>query len=142
MCIFAGGINKIGLVYCSDGVKAFQRGDTSLVLDEFLVGSLPPEERYDPENMLISMMYESGLPQNNRSKYYDFSVRELNNVYNFGVPGTRIKSVFVFGATLDLEGRYKFMGTQKFNAYHGCSVCYHRYAEGLNKKVTFTGFSF
>ena len=120
-------------------MKAFLRGDTSLVIDEFAIGSLAPEDRYKPENMLIHMMFESRLPNTKRSKYYDFACRELNSLYNLGVPGTRIQSVFVFGATLDLEGRYKFMGTQKFNSYYGCTVCYHRYEQGINKKVTFTG---
>ena len=138
-CLFAGGIRKLGLVYCSDGVKAFQRGDTSLVIDEFFIGSLPPQERYSPENMLVFMMYESCMPQQKRSKYYDYAMRDLNLLYNRGVPDTRIESVFVLGATLDLEGRYKCMGCQKFNAYYGCTVCYHRYVRGLHKKVIFTG---
>ena len=135
----AGGIRKLGLVYCSDGVKAFQRGDTSLVIDEFLIGSLPPRERYSPENMMVFLMYESGMPQKRRIKYYDYSIKELNLLHQRGVPDTCIESVFVLGATLDLEGRYKFMGCQKFNAYYGCTVCYHRYARGLSNKVVFTG---
>ena len=52
-------------------------------------------------------------------------------------PTTR--SVFVFGSTMDLKGRMAFMNMQTELSYYGCSVCTHRFEEGLRKKCHFTG---
>ena len=134
------GIQKIGLLNCSDGVKAYQRGPTSLTLSEFSILSLAPDQRYRPENMIIHMMHPSELKSSRLNKYYDFAVQdELHELYYNGLQGTRIKSVFVFGITLDLEGRYKFFRMQNYNAFYACTICKHRFAKGLGRRVVFTG---
>ena len=86
------------------------------------------------------MMHPSELKSSRLNKYYDFAVQdELRELYYNGLQGTRIRSVFVFGITLDLEGRYKFFRMQNYNAFYACTICNHRFAKGLGCRVVFTG---
>lgn len=85
-------VDKMGLQYSSDGVKAFTNRSKSFTPTEFRILSLPPAERFNPNNMIIHMIHESGLKQLQLAKYYDFAVQhELSDLYKRGLPGTPIK---------------------------------------------------
>ena len=127
--------------------------------------SLSPKERFKPSNMILHMIYETGLKPRQLAKYYDFAVQhELRDLYNRGLPGTQIKyvtchththamlflhthpdylqcdrSVFVFGSTMDLKGRMSFMNLKSETSYYGCCVCTHQFQTGLRTKCHFTG---
>ena len=90
-------VHRIGLLYSSDGVKAFTHRAKSYTPSEFIVLSLPPRERYKPQNMIIHMMYETGLKASHLAKYYDFAVQhELSTLYTKGLRDTQIKWVVCF----------------------------------------------
>ncbi len=94
MTIVSTGIRKLGLLYCVDGVKAFQKGDVSLAPAEFIVLNLPPKDRYCPKNMLLHMLLPTNLHCSRQSKYYDFAVdHELQSLFTIGLPRTRITFV-------------------------------------------------
>ena len=94
LCVvyFAGIVHHMGLLYSSDGVKAFSNRAKSYTPSEYTVLSLPPSERYKPQNMIIHMIYETGLKASHLGKYYDFAVQhELSTLYTEGLRDTPIK---------------------------------------------------
>ena len=105
--------DRIGLLFCIDAIPAFRKkkGELSLMPAEFMILSLPPQVRIKAKYMMLSMLVPASLKAESQKKYFDFlAIAELNYMTTVGLnsPGGRTK-VRVFGATLDLPGRDKFM---------------------------------
>ena len=105
--------DRIGLLFCIDAIPAFRKkkGELSLMPAEFMILNLPPQVRIKPKYMMLSMLVPASLKAESQKKYFDFlSVSELNYMTTVGLdsPGGRTKAK-VFGVTLDLPGRDKFM---------------------------------
>ncbi len=105
--------NRIGLLFCIDAIPAFRKkkGDLSLMPAEFQILNLPPQLRVKPRYTLLSMLVPASLKAASQKKYFDYlTTAELNHMATVGLasPAGRTK-VRVYGVTLDLPGRDKFM---------------------------------
>ena len=128
--------NGIGLLISVDSFNPFDNAK-QLMPCELCVMSLPPSERYKPENMLLYMLIPPHFKANLQSKFFDYVVRrELRPLHLVGVNNLPVRIV---GISLDLRGREKFLSQLNCISYYGCSVCRHRFLPGLATKVTFTG---
>ena len=128
-------ITRLGLLLCLDGFPAFHqkhKGAPSLMPAEFILLSLPPHLRYDPDNMLMWMLIPHNMSARNQLKYFRYiCLTELNPLQNHGVPGpdgpVRVK---LFGASLDLKGKEKFYDQIQVIGYCGCSTCCVHFDQG------------
>jgi len=102
-------IQRIGLLFCVDGIPAFAAGTLSLKPMEFINLSLPPGVRCKAENILLMMLLPSSLLKGKaQKKYYDFAADfELNEWATTGVEGIKIK---VFTTSMDTKGREELLG--------------------------------
>lgn len=66
------GVNRIGLLFCVDGIPAFQKGHCGLEPAEYIILSLPPVERVKPANMLLQLLVPDHLKPEQQRKYFDF----------------------------------------------------------------------
>lgn len=125
-----------GLFFCTDGIDPFADGST-IDIGEFINLSLPPQERYKTENMLLYMFVPSKFTAATQKKFFDFVVaKELAPLHHSGIGDMAVR---VVGFSLDLKGRDKFLDQKACNGYFGCSVCHTQFCPGISKKVTFTG---
>ena len=128
-------ITRTGLLLCIDGFPAFHgkhKGAPSLCPAEFVLLSLPPNLRYDPDNILMWMLIPDTMPASKQLKYFNYvCAAELNPLQLQGVPGPDGPVlVKLFGASLDLKGKEKFYNTIQVIGYHGCSTCLVHYDQG------------
>ena len=125
---------RYGLLFCMDGYDGI--GD-SMIPAEWCALNLPPWERYKAKNMLLYMLIPKRFSAKHQSKFFDYVIeQELRPLYYTPIGG---KVVRVIGISMDLRGREKFLRQRSCTSYFGCSVCQHKFAPGLNKKLTFTG---
>ena len=97
---------------------------------EFQILSLPPQLRTNPDFMLLSLLIPATLKESSQKKYFDYLVKaELNYLATTGLsrPGGRKTKAKVFGVTLDLPGRDKFLWLRGHNSVHGCPDCIIKY---------------
>ena len=77
--------NRIGLLFCIDGIPAFAANTLSLKPAELVNLSLPPAVRSKIENILLMMLLPSSMKGEDAKKYYDFaSTYELQDLYTNG----------------------------------------------------------
>ena len=128
-------ITRLGLLLCLDGFPAFHeqhKGSPSLMPAEFVILSLPPNLRYDPDNILMWMLIPASMSASKQLKYFNYVCEaELNPLQVDGIPGPdgSVK-VKLFGASLDLKGKEKFYDQVIVGSYCGCSTCCVHYDEG------------
>ena len=126
----------IGLLISEDSFNPFNNAK-QLMPCELCVGSLPPTERYQPENMLLYMLVPPRFKAHAQAKFFNYVVkRELRDLHYTGINN---KPVRVAGISMDLRGREKFLSQLSCLSFYGCSVCSHRFDPGLATKVSFTG---
>ena len=118
---------SIKLLFCYDGIPANNYvGSESLVPGEFIVLSLPPWQRYKENNILISVLFQDGLSAKAQKKFFDKIIEvDFKPLFTEGVQdkwGDNIR-VEIFGHTLDLKGREKFLNQVSVQSYVGCSHC-------------------
>lgn len=79
-------IQRIGLLFCVDGIPAFAAGTLSLKPMEFINLSLPPGVRSKSENIMLLMLLQSKLGKGKaQKKYYDFAAAfELDELATTG----------------------------------------------------------
>ena len=128
-------ITRLGLLLCLDGFPAFNaqhKGSPSLMPAEFVILSLPPDLRYDPDNILMWMLIPSSMSASKQLKYFNYiCVAELNPLQVHGVPGPDGPVlVKLFGASLDLKGKEKFYDQVAVQGYCGCTTCCVHYDIG------------
>ena len=128
-------ITRIGLLLCIDGFPAFHqkhKGAPSLSPAEFVILSLPPSIRYDPDNILMWMLIPDTMSASKQFKYFKYVCTvELNPLQVHGVPGPDGPVlVKLFGASLDLKGKEKFYNQISVVGYSGCSTCIVHYDQG------------
>ena len=105
-------VQRMGLLYCSDGIPAFAKHKESISLKpcEFVNLSLPPAIRIRPKFMLMHMLIPDTVKSVGQKKYYDFAASyELNDIFNKGIDGVK---VFCFGFSMDTKGREEILGIQ------------------------------
>ena len=126
-------IQRIGLLFCVDGIPAFAAGTLSLKPMEFINLSLPPGVWSKSENIMLLMLLPSSLPKGKgQKKYYDwaaaFELKELATTgYNVrcvllayllfilihlcairaGIDGVKIK---ILTTSMDTKGREELLG--------------------------------
>ena len=128
-------LTRMGLLVCIDGFPAFnlkRKGAISLCPSELINLSLPPDLRYDPDNIMIWLLIPNEMSATSQLKYFKYvTINELNPLQTEGVPGpdghVKIK---LFGATLDLKGKEKFYNTSSVGSYCGCTTCEVHYERG------------
>lgn len=98
------------LLFCIDAIQAFKKQGQSLMPAEFQILSLPPQFRTKLKFMLLVMLIPATLKAFQQKKYFDYLAEELNDLATTGLRGPRgTINVRVFGITLDLPGRDKFL---------------------------------
>lgn len=101
------------MLFCIDAIPAFkEKYGYSLMpaVNKFL--SLAPKLRNRAEYMMLSMLIPSELKEGAQKKYFDYIVEvELNPMATIGLnnPTSGRTKAKVFGITLDLPGRDKFL---------------------------------
>ena len=128
-------LTRMGFLVCFDGFPAFhqkRRGAISLCPGELINLSLPPHERYDPDNIIIWMIFPNDMKAADQLKYFKHVItRELNPLFSRGVDGPDGPvAVKLFGAALDLKGKEKFYNTMSVQSYCGCSTCDVHFDQG------------
>ena len=96
---------------------------------EFQILSLPPQFRSKLQFMLLVLLIPATLKPLQQKKYFDYLSEELNYLATVGLrcgPRGTIKAQ-VFGITLDLPGRDKFLSLRGYNSVHGCPDCLLEY---------------
>ena len=89
-----------GLFFCTDGIDPFANNST-IDIAEFINFSLPPQERYKTENMLLYMFIPSNFSAVMQKKFFDFVVQqELAPLHHTGIDGMAVR---VVGFSLDLK---------------------------------------
>ena len=85
---------------------------------------------------LISMLIPSTLSASSQRKYFEKVCEDdLNPLLQRGIDCPRLRyrvKVKVFGQTLDLKGREKFLDQMSVNGYMGCSHCRVNFPVGVN----------
>ena len=130
-----GKITRMGLLLCMDGFPAFHgkhKGSPSLMPAEFVLLSLPPSLRYDPDNMLMFMLVPHDMSSASQLKYFQYVVRQdLNPLQKDGVQGPDGKvKVKIFGAVMDLKGKEKFYNIESIVGYCSCTTCLVHFDKG------------
>ena len=117
-------IRSIKLLFCYDGIPAHNYpGAKSLIPGEFIILSHPPWLRYKQDNILISFLFPDGLSAKAQKKFFDKIIEDdLEPVFTQGICEGTIQ-VEIFGHTLDLKGREKFLNQISVQSYVGCSHC-------------------
>ena len=132
---FGSDCNIIKLHFCYDGFPlCAYAGSKSMTPAEFVVLSLPPELRYKVNNILISMLIPDGLSAEAQRNFFKKVIEvDLNPLYTDGfvVNGKRYR-VQIFGQTLDLKGREKFLNQVSVQSYVGCAHCRVVFPKGAN----------
>ena len=105
--------NRIGMLFCIDAIPAFkEKYGYSLMPAVYKFLSLAPKLRNKAQYMMLSMLIPSALKEDAQKKYFDYIVEvELNPMATIGLnnpAGGRTKAK-IFGITLDLPGRDKFL---------------------------------
>ena len=81
--------DRIGLLFCVDGIPAFVSNTLSLKPAEFINLSLPPAMRGRAEHMLLLMLLPSNLKNKEQKKYFNFAAKyELHDLHERGKPHT------------------------------------------------------
>ena len=124
-------LDRIGLLFCIDAIPAFKsKNGVSLMPAEFQILSLPPKLRTDTDFMLLTLLIPSKLKESSQKKYFDYIVdAELNYLATTGLrrPSGRMTKAKVFGITLDLPGRDKFLWLRGYASEQGCPDCLVKY---------------
>ena len=128
-------ITRIGMLLCMDGFPAFNekhKGSPSLMPAEFMILSLPPHMRYNPDNMLVWLLVPHNMSAEQQQKYFKYCCDvELNPLQSTGIPGpdgpVKVK---LFGASLDLKGKEKFYNMESVIGYCSCSTCHVHFDQG------------
>ena len=128
-------MTRMGFLFCIDAFPAFhqkRKGAISLCPAEFINLSLPPNLRYDPDNILIWLIVPNELSARSQLKYFKYlTTHELNPLQTVGLQGpdgpVQIK---IFAASLDLKGKEKFYNQNTVGSYCGCSTCTIHFDEG------------
>lgn len=103
-------IKRIGLQFCIDAIPAFAEGSYSVKPGAASNSSLPPTERFKPENMLLIIVIPTSIKDPNVKKYYDWAAKyELDELYEVGIDGVKVK---VFNTSMDTPGRSELMGKE------------------------------
>ena len=101
-------IKRIALQFCIDAIPAFAEGSYSIKPGGCSNFSLPPTERYKPENMLLLLVIPTCIKDPGVKKYYDFIANyELNDLFTTGINGVKVK---IFSTSMDTPGRSELMG--------------------------------
>ena len=130
-CVFPN--NRLGLLFCIDGIPAFASNTLSLKPAEFMNLSLPPGLRAKAENLLLLMLMPANLKHKEQKKYYDFAAHyELCDLASVGIAGVKVK---VFASSLDTPGRAEVLGMQSVSGYQSCCVCTHCWSPGLIERA-------
>ena len=113
---------SIQLLFCFDGFYPFDNEQTELVATEFCVLSLSPIHRYKTENMLMYMLLQEKLKASQQVKFFRYVVdNELREeLHLHGIVG--YSSVRIFGISMDLKGREKFLRQTTCGSYFRCAV--------------------
>ena len=93
---------------------------------EFIVLSHPPWLRYKSDHILASFLLPDGLSAAQQKKFFDKIIElDYNPLFTEGItdPSGRVFKVEIFGATLDLKGREKFLNQVSVQSYVGCAHC-------------------
>ena len=98
---------RIGLQFCIDAIPAFADGSYSVKPGGCANFSLSPTERFKPENVLILVILPTSIKDPNAKKYYDFIAMELQDLWDNGIDGIKVK---VFSTSMDTPGRSELMG--------------------------------
>ena len=128
-------ISRLGFLLCIDGIPAFHgkhKGAPTLEIAELIPLFLPPEMRYDPDNMFCWALIPEKMKASEQLKYFDYIVNtELNPLQEHGFLGPDgLVKVKLFGASLDLKAKEKFYNQISVQAYCGCSTCGIKYDAG------------
>jgi len=128
-------LTRMGLLVCFDGFPAFhqnRKGAISFCPGELINLSLPPQSRYDPDNIIKWMVIPNEMVSSSQLKYFQYVTRtELNPLFTHGVSGPDGPVLIkLFGATLDLKGKEKFYQQMSVTSYCGCSTCTVHYDQG------------
>ena len=103
---------RIALLYCSDGIPAFNkhRESISLIPCEWCNLSLPPTIRVQSRYMLLQMIIPDTVKNEAQRKYYNFAANfELNEIFENGIDGVK---VYFFGMSMDTKGKEQILGMQ------------------------------
>ena len=101
-------VKRLGFVYCIDAIPAFAEGSHSVKPGCFGNYSLPPTERFKPENMLLLYIFPTSIKDQGAKKFYDFAAEyELNDLDKTGVGGVQVK---IFTSSMDTPGRSELLG--------------------------------
>ena len=115
------------MLFCTDGIPANNyMGSKSLVPAMTIVLSLPPWLRYKADNILINMLLPDGLSAEGAKKFFDKVIEvDFKPLFTegFKTVGGHTARVEIFGYTLDLKGREKFLNQASVQSYCGCSHC-------------------
>ena len=125
--------STIKLHFCYDGFPLCSyAGCASMTPAEFVVLSLPPWLRYKLNNILISILLPDGMSAEAQKNFFDHVIAvDYNALFTdgFDVDGTHY-NVHIFGTTLDLKGREKFLNQVSVQSYCGCSRCRNVFPKG------------
>ena len=123
----------IKLHFCYDGFPLCSyAGCKSMTPAEYVILSMPPWHRYKVDNILIGMLIPDGLSAAAQQNFFNKVIEvDLNPLYTDGfvVDGKRYR-VQIFGQTLDLKGREKFLNQVSVQSYVGCSRCQTVFPKG------------
>ena len=79
-------IDRIGVLFCIDGIPAFTYKGLSLMPAEFLLLSLPPWLRYKEDNIMLSMLVPHTLSAASQLKFFKKVIAdEFNDLLCTGV---------------------------------------------------------
>ena len=121
------------LLCCLDGIPAFTCNGITLMPCEFMLLNLPPWIRFKVENMFISMLIPHSLSPQAQRKYFNKVIEvDLNPMAREGLHVDKGPPVYVkvFGQTLDLKGKEKFLDQVSVQSYSGCSHCAVKFPQG------------
>lgn len=119
-------------------IASLPRQGISLMPAEFINLSLPPYLRYKTKNMLLWLLVPSQLSATAQLKYFKHvAISDINPLKTQGLQdgnGRRV-CVSVFGLSLDLKGREKFLNQTSVQSYNGCSTCRIKFEAGTHRRL-------
>ena len=131
--LFDSSTATIKLHFCYDGFPLCSyAGSASMCPGEFVVLSLPPWLRYKVNNILVSVLIPDGLSAASQKNFFDHIIAvDYNPIFADGIDVDGIHyDVQIFGTTLDLKGREKFLNQVSVQSYCGCSRCRNVFPKG------------
>ena len=123
--------DRIGLQWCIDAFPINSEGSKSMKPDCWMNLSLPPAERTDPANMLLSIIIPCSVKDVDQKKYYDFMADyELFDLFHEGATVIMhfallrviiVVKLFVFLLIAHRSGRSPSKSFLHFDGYSGTS---------------------